>query len=222
MEQIALDVQSRTQTGTPHARRLRRTGQVPGVAYGRGRNPVIIWVREQDLAGAMKHGANVLIDLRIDGQQDKEKALVLVKEVQWDPITDRPLNVDFQWVSLTERISVLVPIHLEGEAAGVKQGGVVEQVLREVQLRALPTEIPGEFRVNVAALEIGDSLHVRDLVVPEGAEIETGLEEAIVVVGAPSVVVEAVAEEKVPVEGEEAAAEAAPEEAEGAEEAGES
>ncbi|MFQ6133047.1 MAG: 50S ribosomal protein L25 [Armatimonadota bacterium] len=229
MEQIALEAQSRTETGTSHVRRLRREGQVPGVAYGRGRNPLIISLGEQDLAGALKHGANVLIDLRIDGKQDKEKALAMIKEVQRDPLTDRPLNVDLQWISLTDKISVAVPVRLEGHAVGVEEGGVVEQVLREVQVRSLPTEIPEELVLNVAALQIGDSLHVSDLAVPEGAELETSPEETVVVVTVPKVVEEPELEEEevlaegeeAPAEGEEEPAEAPAEGAEGEGEGGE-
>ncbi len=216
MEQVTLAAQKREQTGKGAARKLRAAGKIPGVAYGRGVDPVSVVVDERDLLSVAKQGANVLIDLQIDGATGTSDALAILKEVQRDPVTDHPLSVDLQWISVTERITVSVPTVLEGAAPGVEVGGIMEHVLWELQVNVLPTQIPSSISVPVGHLEIGQSIHVSEVVVPEGVEVLTPLDEPVATVTAP--VVEEVPEEvveEIPVEGEE---EEAPEGAEEAEE----
>ena len=215
MEQVTFLVQKRDQVGKGAARKLRAAGQIPGVAYGRGVDPVPIAVDERQLLALEKHGANVLIDLKVDDAPSGASRLAILKELQRDPITLRPLSVDFQWISLTQRITVAVPIVLEGEPRGAESGGVLEHSIRELQVHVLPTEIPSSIPVSVAELDIGQSIHVRELDVPEGVEVLTPADEPVVTVSAPRAVevVEEAPEEEVP----EAEEEAAPEAAEAAE-----
>ena len=214
MEQVVLEATSRTPGGKGAAHKARRSGLVPGVAYGHGLDPIPVLVNEKTLADVLRHhrGGNVLLDLKVDGKTPGGFAAI-VKALQADPVSDRLLAVDFLWVSLKERVTVNVPVHLRGTAAGAAEGGSVDQMTHEVSVTCLPLEIPEELLADIAALQIGDTLHVSDLSVPEGVEVLTHGEELLVTVRPPAAVVEVTPEAA---EGEEAAAGE-----EGAEEAGE-
>jgi len=217
MEQIKLEAQQRTPGRKAAARDVRRQGLVPGVVYGRGQDSVPLAVDARTLSQLLRQhrGANVLFDLKVDGKSPKGVAAI-IKELQADPISDQLLSVDFQWVSLTEEIAVTVPIRLEGVAAGVQAGGVLDQSLYEVQVSCLPTHIPEALHLNVDPLEIGDSLHIADITAPEGAVILSSAEELVVTVRPPTVIAEP--EPEIEEEGEEAEVEEGAEPAEAAEE----
>jgi large subunit ribosomal protein L25 len=187
---------------------------VPGVAYGHGLDPRPLVVDEKTLHDVRRHqrGSNVLLDLKVDGESPGNLAAI-IKTMQTDPISDEVLAVDFQWVSLTEHVTVSVSVHLAGTAPGAVQGGALDQSLHEVEVTCLPLQIPEALILDISGMEIHDTLHVSDLVAPEGVEILTALDEPVVTVRQ-SVSAAALAPE--PAEGEEAA------EAEEGEEAGES
>ncbi len=215
MEQVKLEAQHREPGRKSAARALRRQGLVPGVVYGRGHDPVHLSVDARTLLHTLRQhrGASVLFDLTVGGESPGNVAAI-IKELQADPISDELLSVDFQWVSLTEEITVTVPVHLEGLAEGVQAGGVLDQSLYEVEVSCLPTNMPEELVLHVEALGIGDSLHVSDLVPPEGTTILTSPDEITVTVRPPTLVVEPepeVEEEAEPVEGEEVEGEEAAE-----------
>lgn len=223
MELVRVEVRSRTETGKGAARKLRRSGFVPGVVYGMGKEPLPLTVDAETVHKLSRAGHAVLVELSVDGTAPEEGVAAIVKSVDRHPVTWEPLAVDFQWVSLTETVDVPVPVVTVGEPRGVaEQGGILEQHMHEVTIRCLPTEIPEALELDVSELMIGDSLHVRDLKVPEGVEILEDEDETVVSIAAPRVVeeeeeaeaAEEVAEELA--EGEEAEGEA--EEAEGAEE----
>jgi large subunit ribosomal protein L25 len=211
MEQVTLEARRRTPDRKGKARRDRREGFVPGVAYGHGLDPIHLLVGAKELSTLLRqhHGTNVLLDLTVDGEAPGGfKAIV--KEVQRDPVRDDLLSVDFQWVSLTEKISVTVPVVPVGDSVGVKAGGIFEQALHELHISCLPTGIPQQITVDVSELEQGHSLHVSDLVAPEGVTILTAAEEPVVSVRPPHIVAEVVeAKEGEAVEGEEGEEEAA-------------
>jgi large subunit ribosomal protein L25 len=146
-------------------------------------------------------GMNTLIELSVDGAT----RTVLVKELQRDPVRGRPLHTDFYLVELDQTVEVSVPLHLVGKAPGVELGGILDHPLREIELECLPRAIPESVDVDVSALEVGDSIHVRDLELPEGVSVQTDANLAVASVITPAVVEEPVAEE--PEEGEEALAE---------------
>jgi len=208
MEQVILEARRRTPGTKGAARSLRREGLVPGVVYGHRLDPMPIAVEARTLAKLLRHhrSGNVLFDLTVDGQAPGEYKAI-VKELQADPVSDQLLSVDFQWVSLTERVHVVVPVRVEGMAAGVKSGGMLEQMLHEVQVSCLPTNIPEEIVVDVTPMEQGDSLHVSDIAAPEGVTILTHAEDTVVSVRVPHVapVVAEVEGEEAVEEGEEAA-----------------
>lgn len=193
MERVSLSALERTATGKRGAKRARREGFVPAVLYGRGRTPRVLSVGRKDLLSALHTaGRNALIDLRIAQDGDAQAETVMIEEIQRDHIRREILHIDLHLISLTEAIEVSVPVVLTGTPEGVTSGGgVLEQHRREVEVRCLPTQIPDSFTVDVTGLRVGASMHVSDLVVPEGIEILTPPEEVIAAVVAP------VAEEEV-------------------------
>jgi len=196
MEQVILEATRRTPRGKGAAHQARRRGLVPGVAYGHGLDPLPLLVDERTLTSVLRqhHGSNVLLDLRVDGQAPTGLAAI-IKALQTDPVTDHPLSVDFQWVSLQEKVTVSVALRLEGTAAGAQQGGIVEQMLHEVHVTCLPLDIPAELWLPITGLQIGDTLHVSDLVVPDTVRVLNHPEDPVVTVRAPVIVAEVAAEE---------------------------
>jgi large subunit ribosomal protein L25 len=202
MAVIALSGQRRERIGKGGARTARREGKIPAVLYGHGEEPVSVTIgaRDFDLALRGHKGGNPIVNLSVDAKE----FTALIRDVQYDPVSHDILHLDFQHISLTETIEVNVTIHLTGTPTGVKDaGGILEHILREVEVRCLPTAIPASLDADVSALNIGDSVHVRDLVVPN-VEILTDPDATIATVVPPTVMEEKPAEE-VAVEGAEAA-----------------
>ncbi len=206
----ALVAEARDATGKGVARRLRAAGRIPAVVYGRGVESKVISIDPSALLRLLQSsgaGINTLVELRLDGAA----RTVLVKELQRDPVRGRPLHADFYLIELDKTVEVSVPIRLVGKAAGVEFGGILDHPLREIELECLPRAIPESVEVDVSALGVGDSIHVRDLVLPEGVQVRTDADQAVASVIAPSVVEEPVAAKAVEAEegvaeGEEAAA----------------
>jgi large subunit ribosomal protein L25 len=221
VERVTLKAQIRDGLGKGAARALRREGAIPGILYGRGRDPRPVAVDARALSSALHThaGLNVLIDLDLAGNGGGGSTVVMVREVQRDVFRHHPIHVDFHAISLTERLETRIPVVLKGTAKGVAEGGVVEHHLRDVLVECLPTQIPEQFELDVTELVVGRSLHASELTIPEGVTLLTPPEEVIVTVVAPRVIEEEVAPAAaaVPAEGVPAAAapEAAP--AEGAE-----
>jgi large subunit ribosomal protein L25 len=221
----ALVAEVRDATGKGVARKLRAAGRIPAVLYGKGAESKAISIDPSALQRLLQSsgaGMNTLIELSVDGTTQT----VLVKELQRDPVRGYPLHTDFYLIDLDKKVEVSVPIHLVGRAAGVELGGILDHPLREIELECLPRAIPESVDVDVSALEIGQSIHVRDLELPEGSSVRTDANLAVASVIAPAVVEEPVAEEvEEAEEGEEAVAEgeeaeAAPAESAGTEEGG--
>jgi len=181
MEQRELMVETRGESGSAAARRLRRRGLVPAVLYGRGIAPVALAVNAKSLRELIHAGGqNVVVRLRIESGGDPPT--VMLKEIQRDAIGGGVLNVDFQKISLTEKVTAQVPVILVGEAPGVKQGGVLDQVLREVEVESLPTDIPTSLELDISELEVAHSLHVSDLSAPASVAITSEPSDVIVTV----------------------------------------
>ena len=180
-----LQAEKRDETGKGVARRLRAGGRVPGVLYGQGVEPVALSVDAREmfhiLHGAA--GANALVDLVVDGSEH----LVLAREIQRDYIHNSLIHIDFLAVSRTQAITVNVPVVETGEAAGVKEGGVVEHHLREVAVECFPQDVPDQIEIDITEIELGDMVHVSDLVAPEGVTILTNLEDAVLSIITPAV-----------------------------------
>jgi len=213
MAQSILNVQKRIRMGKSGAREIRKEGNIPAVLYGKGTEAISLVINPVELKQALstEAGENTLLEIRVkDGDTDIPK-LSLLREVQYDYLTDKPIHLDFQTLDMKEKITAAVPVQIEGIAKGVKEGGILEEILREISVECLPSNIPNSFSVDVTELEIGHSIHVNILEIEEGITILHDNEDTIVTVLAPKVEeVEAPEEEEV--EGEEEGEEAASEE----------
>ena len=191
MERVTLEAQTREGIGKNQARRLRHDGRIPGIVYGRGREPLPVAVDAKAL-GAVLHtqaGRNVLIDLAISSG-DRRADTVMVKELQRDIFRRDITHVDFYAIDLSRPLEASVPITFIGQPAGIADGGVFEVHLREVVVKCLPTQIPDHIDVSINALGVGDAIHVRDLVLPAEATVVTPPEEVVATVVVPKVVEE--------------------------------
>jgi len=167
----SLKAQERAGTGKGAARKARAGGRVPAVMYGHGEATRMLSVdgHELDLLFSRIRVESTVIEVSIEGQKKPIRALV--REVQKHPHRGKLLHVDFYQIHAGERITVNVPLHLLGAAAGVKAGGLVQHALDEIEVRCLADAIPASIDVDISALHIGDSLHVRDIVPPAGVEL---------------------------------------------------
>ncbi|HNX90745.1 MAG TPA: 50S ribosomal protein L25 [Candidatus Omnitrophota bacterium] len=161
MEKIIMKATAREVLGKGICKRLRKDGSIPGVVYKGGDHGMTIFVDGKELWKALHTaaGENAIITLDITGS----KKTVIVKEVQTDPMNDKFVHVDFHEISLTEKIRVKVPVRAKGEPEGVKEGGVLNQVLWELEIECLPTEIPEHIDLAVEKLKIGDAIHIKDV-----------------------------------------------------------
>ncbi|HEU4431112.1 MAG TPA: 50S ribosomal protein L25 [Myxococcota bacterium] len=220
MAENGLVAEARDGTGKGVARKLRAKGSIPAVVYGRKRSAQPISVNPDALQKLLRGagGLNTLIDLSLGGAT----STVLVKGLQRDPVRGRYLHADFYEVDLTQKVTVAVPIHLIGKAAGIDFGGILDHPLRELLIECLPREIPKSIDVDVSALNVNDSIHVSELKLAPGLTIKTDGALAVASVVLPAAEEEAApaaaaVEGEVPAEGEAAAATAAaPAAAEGA------
>ena len=224
MAENALNVETRQGVGKGVARKLRAAGRIPGVCYGKGEPSISISLDPRVLRHLLEQsetGRNTLINLAFDGGGAFDGRMVLVRELQKDPVEGSYLHADFVSVDVQHAVEVSVPIHITGRAQGVELGGILDQALREIELECLPLAIPSEILVDVSELDVGQSLHVSDLALPEGVTLRSDPGLSVVSVVAPAKVEEVVEEAEVEgeVEGEEAAAEEKEEAAKGAEEA---
>ncbi len=208
MERINLEIQLREETGKQLVRRLRAQGFIPAIVYKGGRDNMNLKVGEKEFVKIIstKAGANVIINLKITDKKAQSKTVkdktVMIKEIQRDPVKGHILHIDFNEISLTETLKVQVRVEPKGEPAGVKEGGTLERIIREVEIECLPTAIPEKLEVDVSNLKIGDSVFVKDIAVVEGIKISQDPDLIVMSVKPPFV--EKVAEV---VPGEEAAAE---------------
>ena len=178
-ERVKLEVQEREERGSAATRRLRRQGLIPGVLYGRGKDPHPFCVAERELRRALTGpaGLHAILDVALDGQKTTHASIL--KDYQQDVITGRLAHIDLQEVRLDQPIQAQVVIELVGESAGTKEGGVLSQVSREINVEALPLEVPERIEVDISAMEMGDTLRLADVPVPEGVTFLDDPEETV-------------------------------------------
>jgi len=207
MSEMFLDAATREAHGKSAVRKLRRAGRIPAVVYGLN-DPVSIELdaRQSSKLVSLLHGGERMVALRFGSGNGGEKH-VLVREVQTTPTGNRLLHIDFQEIDTDKSVHVTVEVRPMGTANGVTLGGILQAVKHDIVVECLPNAIPEFIEVNVEALEIGDSIHVKDISFMEGVVPVTDAEETIIVVSAPRVE-EEVEEE---IEGEEGLEEAAAE-----------
>ena len=195
-DDITLTAEPRAERGSRPAGRLRRAGRVPAVVYGLGTVTKAVTVPARELMNILAKGTNTLITLKVDG----DEALTLARQVQRHPTRGDLVHVDFIRVRTDVDVAAEVGLHLTGEPAGVRDGGIVEQLIFTLPIEAKPQDIPGSIEHDISALVIGDQLRVAELALPPGVTATVEDDALVAQVIAPRVVEEEVPEE---VEGEE-------------------
>jgi large subunit ribosomal protein L25 len=178
-ERVKLQVRERERRGSADARRLRKEGFIPGVLYGNGKQPHAICIPERDLRRVLtgSSGLHAILDIELEGQKTTHASIL--KDFQQDPIRGHISHVDLQEVRLDQPIQAAVTVQLVGEPEGVKEGGVLSQVQREINVEALPMEIPDHIDLDVSGMAIGDTLRLADLPAREGVKYLDDPEETV-------------------------------------------
>ncbi len=178
MKGMQLVAEIRQADGKGPARRLRRSGKIPAILYGEG-EPMPLAIDAREWMTEFRHATgNTIIKLKIDGQDQD----VLVKDIQDDILSERVIHIDFYAIHAGRKLHIQVPISFEGIPHGVREGGILEHKLEELEVVCLPKDIPSTFRVDISHLGIGESLHVGEIAILEGVEIRTEKELTVVVV----------------------------------------
>lgn len=173
MEEIFLEAELREGTGRAAAKDLRDSGSLPAVVYFHGKDAISVKISRGALLKLVHQHRleSIIINLKIKDDKKAKGRPCLVKEVQYHPVSEDIIHVDFNEISLTEAIKVNVPIQANGEAVGVKQeGGSLEHLLWEVEVECLPTNIPKNIQVDITALKLGEAIHIKDIIFPEGVK----------------------------------------------------
>ena len=174
MKSVALKAFPRTLARRAGVKKLRASGRVPAIIYGRRTSPQNLEIGLNEIEDLIHHSVSetILVDLAVEGGGAQGQRLALVQEVQHHPLSGKVLHVDFHEVAENERVTVTVPVETVGEAAGVKTGGgVLEHVLFKIKVRALPRDLPEVINVDVSQLEIGQSIHLKEIPLPAGVEV---------------------------------------------------
>ena len=159
MAEISLNVQTRELGNKGSVRRLRADKKIPGVYYFHGKGNIPIYVERTDLQAIWGH-ESALLDVSFDGNKRK-KCIIL--DIQYDPIKGTPIHLDLMGIKMGEKFTVTVPLHLKGTPTGVKNGGIMQQMMRELQIECMPSDMPEFLEVDVTELEIGDSISISDV-----------------------------------------------------------
>ena len=198
MTQPVLAAHLRKTSGKGAARKLRKNNQVPAIFYGPGTETVMLALDYPELERLLRQagGENIILDLQVKSDSGTESKRAMLKDIQVDPVKDTYVHADFYEISMDKEITVAVPIQLINTPVGVTNGGVLQHIRRELTITCLPDKLINVFDLDVSGLDIGDSIHIRDIELPEGI---TSAEEGhltVAVVAAPTVEVEEKEEEE--------------------------
>jgi large subunit ribosomal protein L25 len=173
MQTVTIQGTVREGTGKGLARKLRAAGKLPANVYGKAlaSTPITLDVREFVDSLKTEQGANVLMNLAVAGGSLADGKTVMVREVQRDPLSGAPLHADLIEVRMDELVTVEVRLRFRGTAKGVKEGGILHELHRTIEVECLPSAIPDHFEIDVSGMEIGDTLHISDLTLPEGVSV---------------------------------------------------
>lgn len=188
MEQVVCEARIRKEKGKGAAHKVRRQGLVPAILYSKGAESIMLNVETRDLQKVLssKAGLNVIINLKIkDNGKQSDEAMAMISEVQRDIFQKMYLHVDFHRIRMDEKVRATVSLSFQGHAKGEKEGGMTDHLRYDIEIEGLPGALPQRVEIDVTGLEIGDSLHVRDLKLPEGVVPLTDRDEMVVVVHAP-------------------------------------
>ncbi len=188
MEQIALEAEKREEKGKVPAKILRQKGFIPVVLYGKKTKSLPLKIQTISLKKAIeKGGGHKIFKLKISGTPASEEKTCVIQEIQKDPFGITLLHIDFHEISMQEKIKSKSPLELIGTAPGVKEGGIVDHVLWEIEVESLPLNIPEKLTLDISTLMINQSLHVKDIKPLEGVQILNPPEEVVVVIHPPRV-----------------------------------
>lgn len=196
MEELFLDAEVREEIGKGKTKAIKDKGFIPAVVYADGKSALALKLSYRQLIQLVHHHRieGVVINLNIKDDKKQKSRPCLIKEIQHDPVHGEIIHVDFNQISLTKAIKVNIPVTVKGESIGVKlEGGSLEHILWEIEIECLPTSIPKDIEVDVTNLKLGESVHVKDIVVPQGVKILNDPGAIVITVAAPM-------KEEVPVE----------------------
>ena len=188
--QVKLTARTRTESGRNAVKQVRSRGAVPAVIYGSRQTPANLEVSHRDLEVLLSHavGENILVDLEIKDGEATKNQLSLIQEVQHHAVRREILHVDFQAVSMSEEITAEIAVEPVGEADGVKtHGGLLEQSIRSIEVRCLPKNLPEIIKVDVTNLKVGESLHIKDIILPEGVATTAAPDLTVFIIAEPKV-----------------------------------
>ena len=189
MRERSIQAWIRKEKGKGASRRLRKEKKVPGILYGPNTKPIMLALNEGDIRRIMKSAEResvIVFDMSLHSNGKKEEKKVMFKELQVDPIKDVPLHVDFYEIAMDKEITVEIPIKLINTPVGVTKGGILEHITRELTVSCLPDKLVDVLEVDVSDLDIGDSIHIKDIKFPEGITPEEELDVTVAVVVAPA------------------------------------
>ncbi len=195
MARIRISAERRTAKGKQSVKLLRAAGKIPAVVYGKNIESMIIQLDQKNVF-ELTHGAHasslesVVINLDIKDGKEKIKKSTLIKEIQYDHLRGDVLHIDFNEISLTEKVHTHIPIVTTGESVGEKTGGILEHTLRELEVSCLPVDLPEEVKIDISDLDLHQAIHVGDIDLGPNVEILTDKELAVVAIAAPRVAVE--------------------------------
>ena len=211
MAQYQLAVQVRETKGKEAAKKMRRGNNIPGVFYGPDSKPIMVSFKDKDLRKILKSSAseNIILGLQLETEKGTEPKMVMLKELQSDPLKDTYIHADFYEISMDKELTLSVPVILVNTPVGVSNGGILQHVRRELTISCLPDKVIESIEVDVSGLGIGESVHIDDVVFPDGITTPQEGHLTIAVVNAPTVSETAEEEEEVEegLETEETAAE---------------
>ena len=181
-KKTTLKAETRARTGSGLLKQMRREGWLPSVIYGRGTENMNLKVDAKTFAEVIAHSSseNIVVNLEIAGEGTR---LAFLQDIQHDPLTGAPLHADFRAIDDKTEITAHIPAHLNGEAPGVKAGGVIEQYVHAIEIICLPNDLPETIEIDVSSLQLGDSLHLGDIKYPKGVRPTHASEVVVVHIG---------------------------------------
>ena len=204
MAQYQLAATVRDTKGKEAAKKMRREKNIPGVFYGPDSEPVMLSFKDGDLRKILKNAAseNIIVGLELTSDKGTETKMVMLKELQSDPLKDTYIHADFYEISMDKELTLNIPVVLVNTPVGVTNGGILQHVRRELTISCLPDKVIESIEVDVSGLDIGESLHIEDVVLPEGIISHQEGHLTVAVVNAPTVSEAEETEEEVEEEGE--------------------
>jgi large subunit ribosomal protein L25 len=184
-KKTSLKAATRARTGSGRLNQMRREGWIPSVIYGRGTENINLKVDSKTFSDLLAHSSseNIIVNLEIEGQGTR---LAFLQSVQHDPLSGKALHADFRSIDENTAITAHIPTHLNGESAGVKAGGLIEQYVHAIEITCLPNDLPETLEVDISHLQVGDSLHIGDITYPSGVRATHAADVVVAHIGKPS------------------------------------